>query len=60
MSEEVKCSLWGLFIGMFIAALLNTLPFSDAEQYRRAIKECERTLPRDQHCVVIGVPGVQK
>lgn len=37
--------------------LLSTLPFSDAEKYRRAIKECEKTLPRDQHCIVIGVPG---
>jgi hypothetical protein len=60
MSEEVKCIFWGTLFGLFLASLLNTLPFSDAEQYRRAIKECERTLPRDQHCRVIGVPGVQK
>jgi hypothetical protein len=56
MSEEVKCAFWGVVVGFFIAALLNTLPFADAEQYRRAIKECERTLPRDQNCRVIGVP----
>ena len=56
MSTESKAIFWGFFSGLFVAALLNTMPFADAEQYRRAIKECEKTLPRDQHCTVVGVP----
>jgi hypothetical protein len=59
MSEEVKCLMWGVFVGLFIAVLVNTLPFADSEKYRRAIKECERSLPRDQHCTVVGVPVIR-
>ena len=48
---------WYMFVlGFMVAAILNTMPFADAEKYRRAIKECEKTLPRNQSCKVIGVP----
>jgi hypothetical protein len=57
MKYDTPAILPGILMGFLIGAMLNTLPFSDAERYRRAIKECEKTLPRDQHCVVIGVPG---
>lgn len=42
-------------LGFFLCAILNTMPFADAEKYRQAIKHCEKSLPRDQNCVVIGV-----
>lgn len=48
--------MWCILFGFLIGAILNTMPFADAEKYRQAIKECERTLPRDQHCKAIGVP----
>jgi len=51
-----KDNLWCILLGFFICAILNTMPFADAEKYRRAIKECERTLPRDKNCKAIGVP----
>lgn len=48
---------WYMFVlGFMVAAILNTMPFADAEQYRKAKQECEKTLPRNQSCKVIGVP----
>lgn len=46
----------GIFFGSVISAVINTLPFTDRSKYVQAIAECEKTLPRDQHCSkVIGV-----
>lgn len=45
-----------IVVGFMIAAILNTMPFADAEKYRRAIEQCEKPLPRNQHCKVVGVP----
>jgi hypothetical protein len=56
MTTELKAAFWAFFCGLFVASLLNTLPFADAEKARRAIKECEKSLPRDQQCKVVGVP----
>lgn len=55
MSDALKLFLAGVFVGLFIAVMLNALPASNSSRYRAAIAECEKTLPRDQHCVVIGV-----
>lgn len=46
---------FGILVGLFIAAFLNVMPFSDAAKYRSAIEECEKSIPRDQHCRIIGV-----
>jgi hypothetical protein len=53
-----KDNLWSILLGFLIGAILNTMPFADGEKYRRAIKECEKTLPRNQNCKVIGVPDL--
>lgn len=55
MSEEAKCILYGIVLGTIIAATLNSMPFADARKFRDAIAECEKTLPRNQTCRVIGV-----
>ena len=47
--------LAGVLAGWFMAAMLNVLPFSNSSRYRAAIAECEKSLPRDQNCKVIGV-----
>lgn len=47
---------YAIVAGFFLCAILNTMPFADAEKYRRAKSECEKTLPRNQHCTVIGIP----
>jgi len=45
----------GICIGWIIACVLNLMPFSDAAIYRKVMNECEKSLPRDQQCVIIGV-----
>ncbi len=52
--------LSGICIGFMVAILLNALPFSDAAQYKKAIKECQKELPKHQTCKVIGVPNEPK
>lgn len=48
--------LSAFFIGVFVMGILmdiqNTKTLSN---YKRAIQECEKSLPRDKHCKVIGV-----
>ena len=53
----MKNSNWvyGALIGWILAVALNAMPFSSASIYKAAIKECEKSLPRDKHCIVIGV-----
>jgi hypothetical protein len=48
----------GMTIGGLIVLIITALPFSDAARYRKAIDECERTLPRNVQCKVVGVPNV--
>jgi len=48
---------YAILLGFLLGAILNTMPWADAEQYRRAKQECEKTLPRNQHCIVVGVPS---
>lgn len=47
---------YAIGLGLLIGIMLNALPWSDAEQYRRAKRECEKTLPRNQQCKIVGVP----
>lgn len=51
-----KDNMWCIVLGFMIFSILSTMPWADAEKYRQAIQHCEKSLPRDQHCVVIGVP----
>ena len=54
-------TLWGMFMGAFIAIVAigatNDLSRnSPTNIIRNAINECEKSLPRDQHCYIIAVP----
>lgn len=40
--------------------VLESSQYSDGSKYRAAMAECERTLPRDKHCHVIGVIDQEK
>ena len=42
-------------LGFLLAIAILQLPFTDASKYRAAIRECEKTLPRDMHCKVVGI-----
>ena len=47
----------GVVAGIFVfIGLLETLPGSLVKQANDAIKECEKSLPRDQHCKIVAVP----
>lgn len=45
----------GFVAATVVFGIMANLPFSNVAKYNAAIKECEKTLPRDQHCKVIGV-----
>lgn len=45
----------GFVVATVVIGIMANLPFSNVTKYNAAIKECEKTLPRDQHCKVIGV-----
>ena len=41
----------GMFLGVFLVASLSV----EIESYHAAISECEKDLPRSEHCVIVGV-----
>lgn len=48
--------LAGIFIGLLIVITVVQSPSSNLSQYRAKIEECEKSLPRDQHCTLIAIP----
>jgi hypothetical protein len=48
--------LFGWVVAFGVAGVINTLPFMDAAIYKAAKIECEKSLPRDQRCVINMVP----
>jgi hypothetical protein len=54
-------ALWGIFLGVFIT-IVTLGAISDLSQnspqniIKSAINDCEKSLPRDQHCTIIAVP----
>lgn len=45
----------GFILATVVIGVVANLPFSTVTKYNTAIKECEKSLPRDKHCKVIGV-----
>ena len=45
----------GFVVAILIIGVIANLPFSNVTKYNDAIKECEKSLPRDKHCKVIRV-----
>lgn len=54
MSDSFSYGL-GFLLGIILCGVLVNLPNSALKKYEKAIEECEKSLPRDQHCKVIGV-----
>ena len=48
--------LGGVWFGWVIMMGVSALPSSYSEMARSAMDECEKTLPRNQTCVIIAVP----
>lgn len=55
MNDDKSPFIAGLVVGLLIAAIMNTMSWTDAGLYKEAKQECEKTLPRNQECKVIGV-----
>lgn len=57
----MKEFLGGVAVGAIIFGLLvDVYPGSYHNLAKTAITECEKTLPRNQTCNVVGVPNVEK
>jgi hypothetical protein len=57
----MKDTLATLFFGGFIAVVLlmaaiDLSPTSYKNVVDNALKECEKSLPRDQHCKIVALP----
>lgn len=56
MAEIVKLRIMVFFLG--VVFFLITVRFDIV--VNSPIRECEKSLPRDQHCVIIAVPETEK
>ena len=50
----------GVAVMTIISSLITTRPGSFASQAHEAIKNCERDLPRSEHCILTAIPESQK
>ena len=49
--------IFGLLFGVFsTVALIDISPTSYYNVVNTALKECEKSLPRDQNCIIIALP----
>lgn len=49
--------LLGLFTGIIIFSMsLMVIPGTTLRNAKDAIEECEKTLPRNQHCIINAIP----
>lgn len=56
-SDNVFVTAIKLIFGAVIALMLtNYLPGSFLKSAKIAIEECEKSLPRDQHCIISAIP----
>jgi len=57
MKETLMTMGMGALIALVaLAALIDLSPTSDKNIIKNAIEECEKSLPRDQHCKIIALP----
>ena len=53
----MKEFLAGILVGIIIAAALSELgPTSYYNVVTNAKESCEKSLPRDEHCVIVAIP----
>jgi len=50
----------GFVIGCIFCVLLNLIPWSYTQQAKVAMRECERNLPRTEHCVITAVAASRR
>jgi hypothetical protein len=54
-------TFWGIVFGAFITAMVigayqDLNENSDRNIIRKAVHNCEKSLPRNEHCYIIAVP----
>ena len=52
---EWHAFICGMFLGAFTLAILLLTPWSYHYKAVKAIEECEKSLPRDQECKLVGI-----
>jgi len=53
---NMKYLIGGTIGGILISAALINFSDSTTKRVTEMVKECEKSLPRDQHCYIIAVP----
>jgi hypothetical protein len=58
---EMKEILWSMALGSFTTAMVigayqDLNENSDRNIIRKAVHNCEKSLPRNEHCYIIAVP----
>jgi hypothetical protein len=57
MNETFATFLLGAFVAILVlVGLIDVSPNSHKNIVENAIKECEKSLPRDQHCKIVALP----
>jgi hypothetical protein len=47
----------GIGLGFILTSVIvQVVPNSDYRVRKEALRECEKSLPRDQHCKMIAIP----
>ena len=60
MNKDAGFNLISITCGVFIVLfVVNFLPGSLFNSAKKAMNECEKTLPRNQHCIITAIPAPQ-
>ena len=56
MNDNIPTFLYGMSFGIILFGLFLQLPSTYHSKAQKAIEECEKTLPRNQHCQISATP----
>lgn len=54
--DNLYSGFLGIIIGIFLVGILLDHDGTKFNTMKNAIKECEKTLPRNQNCKIIAIP----
>jgi hypothetical protein len=55
MSDAIPAFFFGIICGLVLIVFLLNTPSSLLKQAKEQIEQCEKDLPRSQHCVLTAV-----
>jgi quinol-cytochrome oxidoreductase complex cytochrome b subunit len=56
MIRDTPSFFVGISWGIILFVLFLNLPFTDNSKAQKAIQDCEKNLPRNQHCKITAIP----